>query len=387
MLKRIPEPALHALCAAFAAVVTVIGLPNHRVWAWWALCAYSAAALLTLLRPGARPAVVRLVTLGALVGPLAHLAATGRAQNEVTAVFEAARRLLDGRPLYPTGADLADAVARSGVDAYFPYLPAMALLGVPAVLAARAGLGPVLSDPRLTFLLVHGVAVLFVARRTGAGRSGLWLVLVTSPPAALLLATGGHDLAVVGALLVAVVLSRDGRPVAAGLVAGLACAAKLTAWPLVVALAAVDRRRFAVAGSAAAVVAVFLLPASAAGLLVHDVRFPAGLEAVPSPAAAPFPGRLVAEHVPGGRVLAVVLLVAAAVVLLVRLARRPPRGAAGAAFHCAAGLAAATLLAPATRPGYLVYPLALLVVGLLVRDDDQRSSGGRSRTDVATPAG
>ncbi|GAA1305522.1 hypothetical protein [Saccharothrix xinjiangensis] len=74
MLKRIPETALHALCAAFVAIVTRIGLPHHRVWAWWAVCACSATAALTLPRPGARPAAVRSVTLGALVGPLALLA-------------------------------------------------------------------------------------------------------------------------------------------------------------------------------------------------------------------------------------------------------------------------------------------------------------------------
>lgn len=371
------------MCALFAAIVTQIGLPTHRAWAWWALCAYSAAAVLAWR--GHRRAAVGVATAGAVVGPLAHLVVAGRAQNEVTVVFEAARRLLDGRPLYPTGADLADAVARWGVDAYFPYLPAMALLGVPAVLAARAGLGPVLTDPRLTFALLYASAVLVVARRTGARRSALWPVLVSSPPAALLLTTGGHDLPVVGALLVAVVLSRDGRPVAAGLVAGLACAAKLTAWPLVVVLAVVNPRRWALVGAAAGVVAVFLVPASASGLLVHDVRFPAGLEPVPSPAASPFPGHLLAEHVPGGRVLAVLLLAVAAAAVLVLLVRRPPRTEAAAAHCCALGLALATVLAPATRAGYLVYPLALVVVGWLVRENDPRARGETSRTDVATP--
>ena len=41
------------------------------------------------------------------------------------------------------------------------------------------------------------------------------------------------------------------------------------------------------------------------------------------------------------------------------LVRRPPRDARTAALLCAAGLLAATLLLPATRFGYLLYPIAL----------------------------
>lgn len=392
------DTAIYAGCAAFAAVVTQTGMPNHRVWAWWALCAYATATVVLLVRRDrpafGGPALVGLVTTGALVCPLVQLASTGQAQNEVRVVFDAARRLLDGQPLYPVGADLADAVARSGVDAYFPYLPAMALLGVPAVLAARAGLGPVPADPRPTFTLLYLAAVVVVARRTGARSPGTWVVLVASPLAALPLSAGGDDLPVVGALLVALVLSHADRPVAAGLVAGLACAAKLTAWPLVVVLAAVHlcrrgrRSAVAMAGAAVAVVAVFVVPVlltSPTGPLVHDVRFPAGLEPVPSPAASPFPGHLIAEHVPGGRTLAVLLLGAAVVAMVVLVLRRPPRSEYEAAVYYAVGLGLATALAPATRVGYLVYPLAVLVAGWSVRKNGARSRGETCGTDGAGP--
>jgi hypothetical protein len=392
------DTAIYAGCAAFAAVVTQTGMPNHRVWAWWALCAYLTATVVLLVRRE-RPAfgghaLVGLVTVGALVCPLVQLTSTGQAQNEVAVVFDAARRLLDGQPLYPVGADLADAVARSGVDAYFPYLPAMAVLGVPAVLADRAGLGPVAADPRLTFALLYTAAVLVVARRTGDRSPGPWVVLVASPLAALPLSAGGADLPVVGALLVALVLSRDDRPVAAGLVAGLACAAKLTAWPLVVVLAVLHLHRrgrgaaFASAGSAVGVVAAFVLPVlgtSASGLLVHDVRFPAGLEPVPSPAASPFPGHLIAQHVPDGRVLTLLLLGAAVAAMVVLLLRCPPRTVHQAALHYALGLGLATALAPATRVGYLVYPLAVLVVGWALRENRVRPRGEMSATDAGRP--
>ncbi|HEX6346049.1 glycosyltransferase 87 family protein [Umezawaea sp.] len=378
----------YGACAAFAAVVTWTGLPNHRTWAWWALCAYGLAALVPLVRGRASSAPVVLATTGAVVGPLVWMAVAGQAQNEVGVVFDAAERLLGPGSLYPTGDELA--TATKGVDAYFPYLPAMALLGVPAVLADRAGLGPVLSDPRATFALVYAATVLLVVRRTGRS-SWLWPVLVASPLAALLLASGGDDLPVVGALLAALALSRDDRHAAAGLAVGLACAAKLTAWPVAVVLVvAVLVRRgrgpaLATAGVAAAVVALFLLPVlatSADGLLVHDVRFPAGLEPIPSPAASPFPGHLLAQHVPAGRVLALVLLAAVAVALGVRLLRLPPRDEVEAARFCAAGLTAATALLPATRVGYLVYPLALLVLARAMRDTRERR-GGEVGRDVA----
>jgi hypothetical protein len=43
------------------------------------------------------------------------------------------------------------------------------------------------------------------------------------------------------------------------------------------------------------------------------------------------------------------------------LVRRPPRDASAAALVCAAGMLAATLLLPATRFGYLLYPIGYAV--------------------------
>lgn len=384
------DVTLCAACAVVAAVVTRTGLPTHRVWAWWALAGYAlAVAVLLVRRWSGRPAaldpwLVGAVTVVALGCPLVQMAVAGQQQNEVTVVFEAARRLLGADPLYPTGGELAAAVASHGVDAYFPYLPAMAVLGVPAVWASRAGLGPVASDPRLVFVALYLAEVAFVLRRARVTPARLWLVLVASPLAALPLSTGGDDLPVVGALLVALVLSRDARPIAAGVVAGLACAAKLTAWPFLLVLTATrwrngrHRSALAFATAAAGTATVFLisvLATSPMGLVVHDLRFPAGLEPVPSPAAAPFPGRLIAEHLPAGRAVALTLLALAAVGMAALLVVRPPRTEADAARFSAAGLCVATLLAPATRVGYLVYPLSLIVLaGALPHNPGVRDS-------------
>ncbi|HEX9339292.1 MAG TPA: hypothetical protein VF892_25545, partial [Pseudonocardiaceae bacterium] len=56
-----------------------------------------------------------------------------------------------------------------------------------------------------------------------------------------------------------------------------------------------------------------------------------------------------------------------ALVMAVWLVRRPPRTTADAALRIAVGLAGAIMLAPATRFGYLIYPIMLLGVALAVR--------------------
>jgi len=98
------------------------------------------------------------------------------------------------------------------------------------------------------------------------------------------------------------------------------------------------------------------------GATVENViRFPLGRGLVRSPAASPFPGHLIADALPGGHAIAGARLALAGLAIAVWLVRRPPRDAAGAAVVCAIGLLAATLLMPATRFGYLLYPIAYAV--------------------------
>lgn len=92
----------------------------------------------------------------------------------------------------------------------------------------------------------------------------------------------------------------------------------------------------------------------------NTVRFPLGLGLVASPAESPLPGHLIAAGLPGGPVAATGLLLAAGLAIAVWLIRRPPGTAAEAATACGYGLLAAIGLLPATRFGYLLYPLALL---------------------------
>lgn len=91
----------------------------------------------------------------------------------------------------------------------------------------------------------------------------------------------------------------------------------------------------------------------------HVVLFPLGEGGARSPAASPLPGYLLATYVPGGHVLAMAALAAAAVGVAVSLAVRPPRTVVAAADRLALGLGLGMCLIPATRFGYLVYPLVL----------------------------
>ncbi|MFJ2557238.1 MULTISPECIES: hypothetical protein [unclassified Streptomyces] len=159
---------------------------------------------------------------------------------------------------------------------------------------------------------------------------------------------------------------RAGR---AGLLLGAAAALKWTAWPalpVAVALLAVCSGRrpalrcgaLALAAGMAAVAPVAL--ADFVGFHRNVIAFPLGLTATPPPAATPFPGRLLADHVPGGALVASVLLTVAAVLLAGSLLVRPPRTVAAAARRPALGLTVAIALIPASRFGYLVHPLVLL---------------------------
>lgn len=91
----------------------------------------------------------------------------------------------------------------------------------------------------------------------------------------------------------------------------------------------------------------------------HVVLFPLGQGTVRSPAGSPLPGHLLATYLPGGHALALVALAVAALTIGVSLVVQPPRTVLAAADRLALGLGLAMCLIPATRFGYLAYPLVL----------------------------
>ncbi|GAA2485196.1 glycosyltransferase 87 family protein [Streptomyces gobitricini] len=345
-------------CAVVALALAVVSdLGPHRVWGVVAGAAYAAAAVLA---SGARsrPAARVVAVAGAVVVPLVSLVTAGLGQLEVAVVERSGQLLLTTGSPYVTGA--------TAVADFNPYLPGMALFGVlPG--DARWWLGG-------AFVAALAAAGLHRAR------------LLACPLVALPLAVGGNDLPVVGLMCLGLVLAGRGRPGRAGLVLGAAAALKWTAWPaLPVALALIAVRRggrpalrYATVALSTAMAAV--LPSvltSPSGFYRSVIAFPLGLTDTTSPAASPLPGHLLAAYVPEGRVIALALLAVSALLIAVSLVVRPPRTVRVAAARLALGLSLAMALMPATRFGYLVYPL---VLGTLAYRTQQRGS------TTATPA-
>jgi phosphatidylinositol alpha-1,6-mannosyltransferase len=174
-------------------------------------------------------------------------------------------------------------------------------------------------------------------------------------------------------------IARPSGLIKAAAALGVACAMKATAWPAVpvftAMLAARDgvkkAWRFAAATLLiAGVLAVVLAPMGLANpytFLQNTVLFPLGLTKHKTPAASPLPGHLLADTGMAGHWAAVGLLVAAGVAFVVWLIVRPPRDARAAAWRLAVGLTVMFTLAPATRWGYFVYPIALVGWLLLTR--------------------
>ncbi|MFE3677821.1 hypothetical protein [Streptomyces griseus] len=392
---REPPPRLGgalwwALCATAALGLAVFSaLGPHRVWGAAAALGYLAAALLTAR--GRSPRIAGAVALaGAVPLPLLWLLAVDLAQLEVRVVARSAGLLLaEGTPYLQHPVVPED---------FNPYLPGMAVFGLPEALA---GPGP-FTDPRLWMGAAFLGALAFAL--PAGDRSAPLRWIAACPLVALPLAVGGVDLPVAGLMCLGLALAGRGRAGAAGLALGAAAALKWTAWPAIpVALALLaaasrstsagrpadggegrgDSRRPAVrreglggsrrpADRAAArcglvallTAAALVLPAALrdpGAFRAHVVDFPLGLTDAVSSAASPLPGHLLATHVPGGRTLALLLLGVSALLVALSLLLRPPATASDAAARLALGLLLAIAFMPASRFGYLVHPLVLAV--------------------------
>lgn len=386
-----------AVLAAGLAVVTIYH--GHRVWGLCSAGAYAAGAVATLVahrrglatprtRTGLALAVFALSALVPLVILLVQRVhgVAWSAQPEVEVVERMAALLLD------TGTPYADVGGLVRFQDYTPYLPAMALFGLPRALADSA-----LTDARVVFAVVAaGLTALAVrvARVEVVPVRAVQLVVVL-PATTLTMATGGDDLPVLALLLLALACCHVGRVVPAGVAGGIALAMKLTAAPVLLVLALAlyhgrrDRRRPRVfAAVAAGTAGLLVLPSvlvSPAALVEHVIRFPAGLTGVESPAASPLPGYLLAQTGAVGRAAAIALLGLAALAVLWWVVRRPPRTAADAAERAAVGLVVAMLLMPSTRFGYLVYPLVLMGSAIALRS--ARSFALRTELGESTTSG
>ncbi|RSN35022.1 hypothetical protein DMC61_06235 [Amycolatopsis sp. WAC 04169] len=382
-------------CLIFAVVNTAVAeFYGYRVWANFAVAGYGLAVVhtgwLTIAArrgkalPGAlgsRWIGIGAIGLFAMILPLGMLVIrrlTGvdwlvtpnswAAQPEVWVIERSAKLLLENGTPYVDVTALGRAVE---VNDYTPYGPVMTVFGLPRALLGGGPVANALTDARWMFALAAVACVLLTLRLLKWPKipvSAAQLALAC-PLTALTWAVAGPDLAIVGLLVLSFALAATGRAVLSGLVLALVVSAKLIVAPAIVVLGVLlitRRGPRALGGFAAALVVttlvlhvpVYLVDPKA--FVEHVFRFPMGIGVIKSPAASPLPGHLIASLGPVGTAVSFALLGIAAVAILVWLLRRPPATGSDALLRMAVGLVALIMLTPATRYGYLVYPLVLL---------------------------
>ena len=378
----------------FSTVVAVTSGGADAVWGAWATGGYGVACL--ALWVSRRPVLPLLAALGgSLAIPMFRPVMAGPATADMSVLVRSAQLLLHhGSPYLPVG-------SLGSWRSYDPYLPAMALFGLPRALGLPGALG----DPRpwLVAVTVAALAAAFavaVPRRSSRASARLSPVLlltvfvVASPLLAMPLSLGITDPPVTALVCLALACSvraATGRQLQGavqplrlvsgpgawtlltGLVIGVACSMKATAWPalaiLVSLFVARDGLRAATRLFITCVVTAAVLIASTAPRLVVDPRalfentvaFPLGLASKRTPAASPLPGHLLAGAGHAGRLIALGVLLAAGLAVVASLFLRAPMDVGAATVRLALALTLMFLLAPEARFGYFAYPAALLV--------------------------
>jgi multisubunit Na+/H+ antiporter MnhG subunit len=406
-LGPLVDASLYAAAAAFAAhSVHSSRLEDYRSWASIAWPAYAAAALAALIlcfvarALGARrlfgvragvAALLLLLTVGAPLAAEMVWRAEGRSQyapSEVVLTESAASALLHGRDPYSVAYGSPELAGRPpGIAKHFPYLPGMAVFGLPHALWSTTPW----TDERMILLLTVGVvAALALAqwRAPPGTRLRALQVLLILPTGAPMVVTGSGDIAILALCLLALVLLHEGRQVAFVLTMAAAAALKLTAWPVVAALAVALPGFFGVRNVRLAVafgclfVGLVVFGGFAAGptSFVDDVvLFPLGLTSPPSPAHTGTLGSLLVTSVADmsplapmrallvGALLGAGVVVGAAQLFVIRRFRTLLAAPSSAAAIGSAGMLTALILcAPIGRSGYFLYPLDLAVWALLL---------------------
>lgn len=311
----------------------------------------------------------------------ANSAHGAHAQPEVAVIERAGDRAMNGHdpyPANPTAPGNSPWTDNHTLDAtaFFPYLPAMAAFGVANALHIPAEL----ADARVAltgFTLLVVIVALALLATEPERRWRAFQVLVVLPTGSLLFVTGGDDLPVLALMLLSLVLAIRRQPYLSGVAVGLAATLKFSAWGLLVLLAfgVQDREGRPAYGRYGFAALVVMLPILGAGIvlgphsfLVNVVEFPLGLASVHSPAQSPLPGPLLVRLLPKLKTpLSAGLVGGSAVVILAALVKWRPRSPAAVARFTGLAIVGLMLMAPASRFGYLIYPVNLLVWAYLLR--------------------
>ncbi|HEY1828190.1 MAG TPA: glycosyltransferase 87 family protein [Acidimicrobiales bacterium] len=308
-------------------------------------------------------------------------------QPEVTVIEHAGQAVAKGKDPYHAvtnrkGKVIYHAPGVSTVNSFDPYLPIMNAFGIPSEKSHNIGL----TDARIFFSVATlGVAALalFLCAADARHKMRALQVIAILPTAALPLATGGDDMPVVAFLLLAMVLAQRRQPFLSGIVLGIVSAMKFTAWPLAaLAFFAARNKRgqrrpdLMLIGLLLVMVPV-VVPYVLSGpwaFFDNVVLFPLGLSGVTSPAASPLPGHLIVSAFPWlHRALPVTVGFVGGGILGLYLWKRPPQNVADVCWLGGIVMAVATLVAPATRIGYLLYPINFFVWSYLFSEADVRA--------------
>jgi Glycosyltransferase family 87 len=372
---------IFAVSAIWAILVAVFSSDHvHQIWGEMAAVGYGLALVIVLVLRHSRTTDIALGLsfVGGLIAPLGWMAAhsdaaTGKGllQPEVWVVARS------GISLLHQGTPYADAALLAGTqnpNAYNPYLPVMALFGLPR---AFFDLG-LLTDPRVWFGAVFLIIFWLALREGGARDPGRWAILVAaSPVIAFELAVGGTDVPMVAFLCLGFAYLWARKPALAGLALGIGASMKATAWPallVAIALLAVREGKRTVGVftlTALGVVAVCVGPfviGHPRALVQNTIMFPLGLASVRSAASSPLPGHIIASTWPHtGHTIVVVLLALAGLAVAASLVFKPPRSVPRAVMLLAVAMTLMFVLAPSTRFGYFIYPGALAIWLLAAR--------------------
>ena len=143
---------------------------------------------------------------------------------------------------------------------------------------------------------------------------------------------------------------------------------KATAWPALAVALALVAARCGRRAAATLVLVTLCVPlavdgpvlfAQPASVVSNTILFPLGLTKIKSPAATPLPGHLMAEAWPWGHYAAIGLILLAGLAIAVWLVVAPPRDERAAGWRLVIGVTLMFAFAPASRFGYIVYPLGL----------------------------
>ncbi len=428
-VKRISPEAGDALlyaASALFALITIYTSSNalYEVWGRMALAPFAFGAVASGVlwyalrrirrrRAGltpvqrrrawlARLTVAVCVFAGALAIPLGfevlwrfdHVAGS-HLQPEVQAVEVGGQDLVKGQEPYHNLVKLSHPVkyhapGEPNYAGFLPYLPVMAVFGIPSDIWPNNGL----SDARIFFCLttlVVAAVALYLCRAEGRRKIRALQALVILPLASLPLATGGDDIPVVAFLLLAMVLAQRRQPFASGLALGIASAMKFTAWPVaLLALFAArgkqgERRPWRMVAGIVVVAVPAIFPFALRGpfaLFDDVVLFPLGLSAIPSTAASALPGHVLVSAFPSlSRALPLSVGIVLGAILARHLYKHTPKTVSEVCTIAGVVMAALILLAPNPRVGYLLYPINFFVWAYLLKDPAPR----RDLVDAADP--